>query len=115
MKLFSCPYQPNCASSDASTILPSLDGEMRKIHRTEGSSGLCRYLVQFPMDALNGDSILIRAHKLEGVTLSVGIGSEFKSSEFKNSVYEFDSAVNEDGGFVKFAYPNEAYLVIYYS
>ena len=66
------------------------------------------------MDALNGDSILLRVHYLQGVLLTAGIGAQFKSSLLKNSVYEFDSKINDQGGFIKFAYPNEAFVVIHY-
>ena len=47
------------------------------------------------MDALNGDSILIRAHYLQGVSLTVGIGTEFKSSLLRKSIYEFTSFIND--------------------
>ena len=65
------------------------------------------------MDASEGDKVELKVNFLKYVKMSIAIGSEF-SSEGKLGEYLFTENVNENGGFLRFPYPYQAFFTITY-
>ena len=65
------------------------------------------------MDAMKGDQILFRANNLHNVKLILGLGKGFTLKDLKSHTFLFTEAVNANGGgYVKFPYGYNGYLVI---
>lgn len=120
--MFSCPFENYCGTLDLETIIPFFSGETRNFKRSKGSNGLtyfgaghvCRYRVKFPMDAGVGDNVYFKILSLKSIKLTIGLGTDFTSSSLNGQTFLFTESVNESGGYVKFPYPYEGYIVVEY-
>ena len=120
--LFSCPFEDYCGTLDLETIIPFFSGETRNFKRVKGSNGLayfdsghiCRYRIKFPMDAGLNDNIYFKINSLKAIKLTIGLGKEFASSSLSGQTFLFTETVNESGGYVKFPYPYQGFMVVEY-
>ena len=124
MKMWSCPFQEYCGTTDLITIVPTFDGKIRSFSRFDTkrgpenfpisaeNEGVCRHKIKFPMDAAPGDKILFQVKFLRHVQIAILVGTEYDMSKVRQ--YLFTKNVNEKGGFLSFPYPFEAYITLTY-
>lgn len=107
---------------DLETIIPFYNGQTRKFKRYKGSNGLtyfdsghvCRYRIKFPMDAGTNDNIYFKINSLNSTKITIGLGTEYSAAALYGQTFLFTESVNKKGGYVKFPYPYEGFMVIEY-
>jgi hypothetical protein len=66
------------------------------------------------MDAGINDNIYFKINSLKNIKLTIGLGREYSSSSLSGQTFLFTETVNESGGYVKFPYPYQGFMVVEY-
>jgi len=66
------------------------------------------------MDAGVNDNIYFEVKSLKSIKLTIGLGVDYSLASLNRQTYLFTESVNAGGGYVKYPYPFEGYIVTEY-